>query len=171
MRCRLHFGFEEETGNGSRRALRLLPLLLLLLALQAQAQSSRQVGFTVKSQLIMSQFGLLVHPANHVSLRLTAYAEGSHERVIDVEDGIQVSASILYHIPVDGQLSTYFGPDFTHSNIVDENYLGGIVGAYLKLHPRFAVYGEFGVSVDIGDTVETISMFNTGVGVALYLNR
>ena len=141
-----------------------------LLASPAAAQRAGQVGLVVKAQLI-PQVGLVFQATNGFSLRALFYAEGGGDEVIDLDDAVRLSIAALYRFHADDDLHTYAGVDFTASSFEDENYLGPLFGVQYQPHPRFGLFGEFGFSVDVGDSVEIVSMFNTGAGVVFYFNR
>lgn len=141
-----------------------------LVVLPAAAQEKGQIGLVFKAQLI-PQAGLVWHPTSRISLRALVYAEGNHQEVIDLDNATRISMAFLYRFPIDQTLRSYAGADFTLSRFEDENYLGPLFGVEFQPHPRFGVFGEFGFSVDVGDSIQIVSMLNTGSGVVFYLNR
>ena len=150
----------------------VLPIIILVCALttQAQGQSTGQIGLVFKAQFI-PQFGLLWHPVGDFGIRVTAYAEGNNSEVIDLDGATRISTSLLYRFPLDEEVSPYVGIDLTFSNFEDENYLGGLFGVQYQAHSRLGIFGEFGISVDVDDNIDIVTMFNTGAGVVFYLNR
>ena len=143
-------------------------IVFLSFATAARGQSAGQVGISFDAQLI-PQVGAAWHITDLLTLRGSAFFTGGGDEVIDFDRSIG-SVALLFDLSADSELTTYIGPDYTRDTFENEHYLGAIVGSRFQLHERFAVFGEFGVSIDVGDSIETVSMFNTGVGVIAYLN-
>ena len=150
----------------------VLPLTLVccIFSTQAQGQSTGQVGLVFKAQFI-PQFGLLWHPVGGLGIRVTAYAEGNNSEIIDLDGATRISTSLLYRFPIDEEVAPYFGADLTFSNFEGEKYLGGLFGVQYQANKRFGIFGEVGISVDVDDNIDIVTMFNTGAGVVFYMNR
>lgn len=152
-----------------QRSLAVLALCLLF-STPAMAQEQGQVGISLKAQSV-PHIGVQWQATDRIAVRGSAFIQGGGENAVDFLHSFIVSIYPSYRWPVDVGLTTYVGPDLTYSEFSQEWFLGGIWGARYHAHERFDVFGEFGLSFDITDSVDAMQMFNTGAGIVFYLNR
>ena len=145
-------------------------LVLFAIAVPTAAQERGQVGIMAKAQLV-PKFGIVWQIADPVAVRASLYVQGRHDALVDFGDAMQLSLSLFYVSGAGSNLRTYVGIDATIDKFVDEEFVGLLVGAQFRPEPRFGIFGELGLSTNVGDTPEGLMMFNTGVGVVFYLNH
>ena len=153
----------------TRATLTLAALLFAAgcLPLAAQAQERGQVGLSLKGQLY-PHAGLYWQATDRIALRGSIYAVGGGESALDISDSFMLSFAGLYHWRIDDALSSYAGADLAFFEIGgDAVFLGPLYGAQYRLHPRFSVFGEVGLSFAISEG-NTMQMFNTGAGIVFF---
>lgn len=149
-----------------------MPLLLCLcVANSVCAQEQGQVGVSAKAQLF-PQAGLYWQIIDPLALRGGIFLIGGNNggSPVDISDFFIASLAITWRWRMDDQLSIYTGPDFTYSDFVRDLFIGLVAGAQYQIYPRFGLYGELGVSLDVIDGVDTVQMFNTGIGIIVFFN-
>ncbi|HPC36420.1 MAG TPA: hypothetical protein P5268_08095 [Candidatus Marinimicrobia bacterium] len=128
------------------------------------AQEKGQLGVNVKAQLF-PQVGVTYGITDKIQTRLSTYLEFSGGEFIYSTIS---SLSFQVKFPSDESLSTYIGPDITYHGFIDQLYLGIILGVENKVHKKLSLFAEFEPSLGVGDGIESICFFNTGVGVKYF---